>query len=159
MLQLLSVLQVCLLLSVYPVQIVLKSLFKGQLSAQKIEVRIPVPPNTSGVRINTLRGKAKHKTGENAIVWRWVELYNSGHMVLADQVALIGICIIILCHRITQYYSGWSMSCCVGWTNSQQVNSSPDDCIYYYTSSLHSCSHHHVCIVLVCLVTEYWVGR
>ena len=63
-----------------PVQIVLKSLFKAQLSAQKIEVRIPVPPNTSGVRINTLRGKAKHKTGENAIVWRWVELYSSSQM-------------------------------------------------------------------------------
>ena len=51
-------------------QLVLKSLFKAALTAQKIEVRIPVPPNTSGVKIITLKGKAKYKSGENAIVWK-----------------------------------------------------------------------------------------
>ena len=51
-------------------QLVLKSLFKTALTAQKIEVRIPVPPNTSGVKIITLKGKAKYKSGENAIVWK-----------------------------------------------------------------------------------------
>lgn len=51
-------------------QVTLKSLFKAALTAQKVEVRIPIPPNTSGVRIITLRGKAKYKTGENSIVWR-----------------------------------------------------------------------------------------
>ena len=55
----------------YPLQVVLKSLFKTTLISQKVEVRIPIPPNTSGVRIVTLKGKAKHKTGENAIVWKW----------------------------------------------------------------------------------------
>ena len=54
----------------YPLQVVLKSLFKTTLISQKVEVRIPIPPNTSGVRIVTLKGKAKHKTGENAIVWK-----------------------------------------------------------------------------------------
>lgn len=49
----------------------LKSLFKAALTAQKVEVRIPIPPNTSGVKIITLRGKAKYKTGENSIVWRY----------------------------------------------------------------------------------------
>lgn len=54
------------------VQVTLKSLFKSALTAQKVEVRIPIPPNTSGVRIITLRGKAKYKAGENSIVWRSV---------------------------------------------------------------------------------------
>ena len=55
-------------------QLVLKSLFKTALTAQKIEVRIPVPPNTSGVKIITLKGKAKYKSGENAIVWKYVHV-------------------------------------------------------------------------------------
>ena len=52
-------------------QIVLKSLFRSTLSSQKIEVRIPIPPNTSGVKVVTVKGKAKYKTGENAVVWRY----------------------------------------------------------------------------------------
>lgn len=51
---------------------VVKSNFKPSLLAQKIEVRIPTPPNTSGVQLICMKGKAKYKAGENAIVWKLV---------------------------------------------------------------------------------------
>lgn len=53
-------------------QVVVKSNFKPSLLAQKLEVRIPTPPNTSGVQLICMKGKAKYKAGENAIVWKWV---------------------------------------------------------------------------------------
>ncbi|CEF71448.1 AP-50 [Strongyloides ratti] len=52
------------------VKVVIKSNFKTSLLAQKIEVRIPTPPNTSGVQLICMKGKAKYKAGENAIVWK-----------------------------------------------------------------------------------------
>lgn len=52
------------------VKVVVKSNFKASLLAQKIEVRIPTPPNTSGVQLICMKGKAKYKAGENAIVWK-----------------------------------------------------------------------------------------
>jgi len=52
------------------VKVVLKSNFKSSLLAQKIEVRIPTPLNTSGVHLICMKGKAKYKAAENAIVWK-----------------------------------------------------------------------------------------
>ncbi|GMR61432.1 hypothetical protein PMAYCL1PPCAC_31627, partial [Pristionchus mayeri] len=52
------------------VKVVVKSNFKPSLLAQKIEIRIPTPPNTSGVQLICMKGKAKYKAGENAIVWK-----------------------------------------------------------------------------------------
>lgn len=52
------------------VKVVIKSNFKQQLLAQKIEVRIPTPPNTCGVHLICMKGKAKYKASENAIVWK-----------------------------------------------------------------------------------------
>ncbi|KAM7379148.1 hypothetical protein PAMP_004720 [Pampus punctatissimus] len=51
------------------VKVVIKSNFKPSLLAQKIEVRIPTPLNTSGVQVICMKGKAKYKASENAIVW------------------------------------------------------------------------------------------
>nr|ACO12761.1 AP-2 complex subunit mu-1 [Lepeophtheirus salmonis] len=51
-------------------KVVLKSNFKPSLLAQKIEVRIPTPLNTSGVHLLCMKGKAKYKASENAIVWK-----------------------------------------------------------------------------------------
>ncbi|XP_051255007.1 AP-2 complex subunit mu-B isoform X1 [Dicentrarchus labrax] len=51
------------------VKVVIKSNFKSSLLAQKIEVRIPTPLNTSGVQLICMKGKAKYKASENAIVW------------------------------------------------------------------------------------------
>lgn len=53
---------------------VLKSNFKPSLLGQKIEVKIPTPLNTSGVQLICLKGKAKYKASENAIVWKWVSI-------------------------------------------------------------------------------------
>ena len=50
------------------VKVVIKSNFKPSLLAQKIEVRIPTPLNTSGVQVICMKGKAKYKASENAIV-------------------------------------------------------------------------------------------
>jgi len=52
------------------VKVVIKSNFKHSLLAQKIEVRIPTPLNTSGVQLICMKGKAKYKASENAIVWK-----------------------------------------------------------------------------------------
>ena len=49
---------------------VVKSNFKPSLLAQKIEIRIPTPLNTSGVQLICMKGKAKYKASENAIVWK-----------------------------------------------------------------------------------------
>lgn len=54
------------------VKVVLKSNFKPSLLGQKIEVKIPTPLNTSGVQLICLKGKAKYKASENAIVWKYV---------------------------------------------------------------------------------------
>lgn len=51
-------------------QVVVKSNFKPTLLAQKIEIRIPTPLNTSGVQVICMKGKAKYKSSENAIVWK-----------------------------------------------------------------------------------------
>ena len=52
------------------VKVVIKSNFKPSLLAQKIEVRIPTPLNTSGVQVICMKGKAKYKASETAIVWK-----------------------------------------------------------------------------------------
>merc|ERR1712190_220172 len=52
------------------VKVVIKTNFKQSLLAQKIEVRIPTPLNTSGVQLICMKGKAKYKASENAIVWK-----------------------------------------------------------------------------------------
>lgn len=52
------------------VKVVLKSNFKPTILGQKIEVRIPTPLNTSGVQVICMKGKAKYKASENAIVWK-----------------------------------------------------------------------------------------
>lgn len=56
------------------VKVVVKSSFKPSLLAQKIEIRIPTPLNTSGVQLLCMKGKAKYKASENAIVWKLVRL-------------------------------------------------------------------------------------
>lgn len=38
------------------------------------QVRIPTPLNTSGVQVICMKGKAKYKASENAIVWKYVFL-------------------------------------------------------------------------------------
>jgi AP-2 complex subunit mu-1 len=52
------------------VKVVLKSNFKPSLLGQKIECKIPTPLNTSGVQLICMKGKAKYKASENAIVWK-----------------------------------------------------------------------------------------
>ena len=52
------------------VKVVVKSNFKPNLIGQKIEIRIPTPPNTCDVQLLCMKGKAKHKSSDNAIVWK-----------------------------------------------------------------------------------------
>ncbi|XP_028394197.1 AP-2 complex subunit mu-like [Dendronephthya gigantea] len=52
------------------VKVVLKSNFKPSVLGQKIEIRIPTPPTTAGVQVVCMKGKAKFKSSENAIVWK-----------------------------------------------------------------------------------------
>ena len=48
---------------------VIKSNFKPSLLAQKIEVRIPTPLNTSGVQLICMKGKAKYKVCQQHIYY------------------------------------------------------------------------------------------
>uniref|UniRef100_G1TZT2 AP-2 complex subunit mu n=1 Tax=Oryctolagus cuniculus TaxID=9986 RepID=G1TZT2_RABIT len=41
-----------------------------EVGRTKLEVRIPTPLNTSGVQVICMKGKAKYKASENAIVWK-----------------------------------------------------------------------------------------
>jgi AP-2 complex subunit mu-1 len=52
------------------VKVIVKSNFKSTLIGQKIEVKIPTPPNTCGVQLICIKGKAKYKASDNAIVWK-----------------------------------------------------------------------------------------
>jgi AP-2 complex subunit mu-1 len=54
----------------FPTFYLVKQFVLASLLAQKIEVRIPTPPNTSGVQLICMKGRAKYKAGENAIVWK-----------------------------------------------------------------------------------------
>ena len=49
------------------VKVVVKSSFKPSLLAQKLEIRIPTPLNTSGVQLICMKGKAKYKVQFTAI--------------------------------------------------------------------------------------------
>ncbi|KER26617.1 hypothetical protein T265_06188 [Opisthorchis viverrini] len=64
------------------VQVVVKANFRPNLFAQKIEVRIPTPTNTSGVQVICMKGRAKYKAAENAIVWNVSSHVQGGSRVL-----------------------------------------------------------------------------
>ncbi|MBN3289309.1 AP2MA protein, partial [Polypterus senegalus] len=53
------------------IRVIIKCNFRPSLRAQKVEIRIPTPLNTSGVHIMCMKGKAKYKASENVIVWRF----------------------------------------------------------------------------------------
>ena len=66
-------------LKFYPAVTIKKSEFHGLvwflfilLWSIHLQVRIPTPLNTSGVQVICMKGKAKYKSSENAIVWKWV---------------------------------------------------------------------------------------
>lgn len=51
-------------------KITLKTNFKQSLSGQRIKIKIPTPLNTTGTLVTCLKGTAKYKPEENAIVWK-----------------------------------------------------------------------------------------
>lgn len=71
------------------VKVVLKSNFKPSLIGQKIEVRIPTPLNTSGVQLICMKGKAKYKSSENAIVWKIKRMAGMKETQLSAEVELL----------------------------------------------------------------------
>jgi AP-2 complex subunit mu-1 len=71
------------------VKVVIKSNFKPQLLAQKIEVRIPTPSNTSGVQLICMKGKAKYKASENAIVWKIKRMAGMKESQLSAEIELL----------------------------------------------------------------------
>jgi len=73
------------------VKIVLKSNFKPQLLAQKIEVRIPTPPNTSGCQVLCMKGKARYKASENAILWKIKRMAGMKECQLSAEIDLLAV--------------------------------------------------------------------
>ena len=71
------------------VKIVVKSNFKPTLIGQKIEIRIPTPPNTCNVQLLCLKGKAKHKSSENAIVWKMKRMGGMKESQLSAEIELL----------------------------------------------------------------------
>ncbi|XP_060066438.1 AP-2 complex subunit mu [Ylistrum balloti] len=71
------------------VKVVVKSNFKPSLLAQKIEVRIPTPLNTSGVQVICMKGRAKYKASENAIVWKIKRMGGMKECQLSAEIELL----------------------------------------------------------------------
>lgn len=71
------------------VKAVLKSNFKPSLLGQKIEVRVPTPLNTAGVQLICLKGKAKYKAFENAIVWKIKRMAGMKETQLSAEIDLL----------------------------------------------------------------------
>jgi len=71
------------------VKVVVKSNFKPSLLAQKVEVRIPTPLNTSGVQVICMKGKARYKASENAIVWKIKRMGGMKECQLSAEVELL----------------------------------------------------------------------
>lgn len=71
------------------VKVVLKAEYKPNLLGQKIEVRIPTPPHTASVNIMCMKGKAKYKSGENAIVWKIKRLAGGKELQLSAELDLL----------------------------------------------------------------------
>lgn len=71
------------------VKVVLKSMFKSSLLAQKIEVRIPTPLNTSGCQMICMKGRAKYKASENAIVWKIKRMAGLKETQLSAEIELL----------------------------------------------------------------------
>jgi len=71
------------------VKVVVKSNFKPSLLAQKVEIRIPTPLNTSGVQVICMKGKAKYKASENAIVWKVKRMGGMKEWQLSAEIELL----------------------------------------------------------------------
>lgn len=71
------------------VKAVLKSNFKPSLLGQKIEVKIPTPLNTAGVQLLCLKGKAKYKASDNAIVWKIKRMAGMKETQLSAEIDLL----------------------------------------------------------------------
>jgi len=71
------------------VKVVLKSHFKPTLLAQKIEIRIPTPLNTSGVQVLCMKGKAKYKAADNAIVWKMKRMGGMKESQISAEIELL----------------------------------------------------------------------
>lgn len=71
------------------VKVVVKSNFKPSLLAQKVEVRIPTPLNTSGVQVICMKGRAKYKASENAIVWKIKRMSGMKECQLSAEIELL----------------------------------------------------------------------
>lgn len=70
-------------------KVVVKSNFKPSLLAQKVEVRIPTPLNTAGVQVICMKGKAKYKASENAIVWKIKRMGGMKECQLSAEIELL----------------------------------------------------------------------
>lgn len=70
-------------------QVVLKANFRPSLFAQKVEVRIPTPTNTSGVQVICMKGRAKYKAAENAIIWKIRRISGMKDCKLSAQIELL----------------------------------------------------------------------
>lgn len=71
------------------VKVVVKSNFKPSLLAQKVEVRIPTPLNTSGVQVICMKGRAKYKPAENAIMWKIKRMGGMKEYQLSAEIELL----------------------------------------------------------------------
>ena len=72
-----------------------KSNFRATLFGQKIEVKVPTPKNTAAVQLLCLKGKAKYKAAENAIVWK---MKVRDFLKLLRFLKIYDIYVFIICH-------------------------------------------------------------
>ena len=53
------------------------------------QVKIPTPSNTSGVQLICMKGKAKYKSSENAIVWKIKRMAGMKESQLSAEIELL----------------------------------------------------------------------
>merc|ERR1712216_1064526 len=63
--------------------------FSNKLFATNFIVRMPVPPNTAGCKINVGSGRAKHEPDQRAIVWRVKRFTGGSEQLLTANVTLM----------------------------------------------------------------------
>ena len=73
------------------IRVIIKAMFKATLQAQSIEVRIPIPPNTSDVKLTSNKGKPKHKKGEGSILWKLKKMSGGRESQLSADIELLPI--------------------------------------------------------------------
>jgi AP-2 complex subunit mu-1 len=73
------------------IDITVKALFDRLLFAQEVVIKIPIPKNSTNIKLHSNLGKAKHETDKSAIVWRIKKIMGDKESKLKCEIPIIPI--------------------------------------------------------------------